>query len=101
MFCTPRNFYCSQIEHFVARYLRARDFRKSRAVREAEPLLHAAAATMFNLWIIAAGAAVAAAAYVARRGRRRSAASVSPRSDIQPVSNEWLSHARGRGDENW
>jgi hypothetical protein len=54
---------------------------------------------MINFWILAAGAAVAAAAYVARRGRRRNVA--PPGASLDPVSTEWLSNARGRGDDNW
>jgi hypothetical protein len=54
---------------------------------------------MMSLWTIAAGVA-ALAALVAARALRRSSSSADPET-LQPVSEEWLSNARARKEENW
>ena len=55
---------------------------------------------MVNLWIIAAGAlAAAAAALIARTVRKAGDLSQPSGTSIGPVSEEWLSNARGQGDE--
>ena len=59
-----------------------------------EPLLHAGAQTMLNLWLLAAGAFALAAVALARRARRR-ASDVS----VQSVSEEWLQDLRGQRHE--
>jgi hypothetical protein len=52
---------------------------------------------MMSLWTIAAGV-LAVAAAVAVRAIRRSAEAARP-DTLQPVSEEWLSNARGRKEE--
>lgn len=54
---------------------------------------------MMSLLTIAAGVA-ALAAVVAARALRRSSGGEHPET-LQPVSEEWLSNARGRKEENW
>ena len=54
---------------------------------------------MMSLWTIAAGVA-ALAAMVAARVLRRSSSKADPET-LQPVSEEWLSNARARKEENW
>jgi hypothetical protein len=57
---------------------------------------------MINFWLIAAGALVAAgAAVLARRTRSSSSDSSSlalPDTAVPPVSSEWLSQVRGKGE---
>lgn len=57
---------------------------------------------MFNLWLIAAGVLVAAgAAALARRTRSESTSSLAPPdTSVPPVSSEWLSNARGKGEHS-
>lgn len=56
---------------------------------------------MVNIWFIAAGAlAAAAAALVLRRNRRGDGMSQS-QTAVGPVSEEWLSQARGQADQGW
>jgi len=56
---------------------------------------------MINLWLIAAGVLVAAgAAALARRTRASDTSSRAPRDTaVTPVSSEWLSNARGKGEQ--
>ena len=54
---------------------------------------------MMSLWTIAAGVLALAAAVAARR-IFRSAGESNPET-LQPVSDEWLSNARSRKEENW
>jgi hypothetical protein len=55
------------------------------------------AATMINLWLIAAGAlAIAAVTAVARRSGRSESSLAPPSTAVPPVSEEWLSNARGK-----
>jgi hypothetical protein len=52
---------------------------------------------MFNLWVIAAGAVLIAAATAILRGSRRGDGSLAPPpTSVPPVSEEWLSNARGK-----
>ena len=52
---------------------------------------------MLNLWVIAAGAVLVAAATAVLRGSRRADRSLaSPPTSVSPVSDEWLSNARGK-----
>ena len=52
---------------------------------------------MLNLWVIAAGAILVAAATAILRGSRRGDGSLaSPPTSVPPVSEEWLSNARGK-----
>jgi hypothetical protein len=54
---------------------------------------------MSSIWIIAAGAiAVVATALTLRRGRR---SHDQQSSAVGPVSEEWLSNARGQADQSW
>ena len=54
---------------------------------------------MFNLWLIAAGAvAVGAVTAVVRRWRTSGSSLASPNTSVPPVSDEWLSNARGKGE---
>ena len=54
---------------------------------------------MFNFWVIAAGALLVAAATAVVRGARRAGGALpSPQTSVPPVSDEWLSNARGRED---
>ena len=58
---------------------------------------------MINIWLIAAGILVAAgAAALARRTRSSSGSSslALPDTAITPVSSEWLSNARGKGEQS-
>jgi hypothetical protein len=56
---------------------------------------------MVNMLIIAAGAvAVLATALAIRVGKRRTDAGTSATS-VGPVSEEWLSNARGQGEHHW
>jgi len=56
---------------------------------------------MSSMWIIAAGALAAfATALVMRRGRRGGETSQSSAA-VGPVSEEWLSNARGQADQSW
>ena len=55
---------------------------------------------MVSIWLIGAGAlAVAATAVVLRRSRRGGITESS--TAIGPVSEEWLSQARGQADQGW
>jgi hypothetical protein len=55
---------------------------------------------MSSIWIIAASAvAVFATALVMRRGRR--GGDMQSSSAVGPVSEEWLSNARGQADQGW
>ena len=55
---------------------------------------------MFSIWIIAASAlAVFATALAMRRGRRGE--DLQSSSSVGPVSEEWLSNARGQTDQGW
>jgi hypothetical protein len=54
---------------------------------------------MVSFWILAAGAFAAAAAALAVRRNRRWHRTQSTAS-VGPVSEEWLSNARGQGDES-
>lgn len=50
-----------------------------------------------NFWLIVAGAVAAAAATaLARRSRSTEPSLAPPETSVSPVSNEWLSNARGR-----
>lgn len=52
---------------------------------------------MINLWLIGAGALVVAAATALLRRSRSSESSLAPPATaVPPVSNEWLSNARGK-----
>jgi hypothetical protein len=52
---------------------------------------------MLNLWVIAAGAVLVAAATAILRGSRRADGSLAPPpTSVPPVSEEWLSNARGK-----
>ena len=54
---------------------------------------------MVNMLILAAGAVVAlATALIVRRHRKSSGSSTA---SVGPVSEEWLSNARGQGDHSW
>ena len=57
---------------------------------------------MINLWFIAAGVLVAAgAAALARRARTSESSSLAlPDTAVPPVSSEWLSNARGKGEHS-
>jgi len=56
---------------------------------------------MSNIWMIAAGAlAAVATALIIRRGRGGDRGSQSS-STVGPVSEEWLSNARGQADQGW
>lgn len=56
---------------------------------------------MVNMLIIAAGAvAVVATALAIRGGKRRSDPGATATS-VGPVSEEWLSNARGQGEHHW
>jgi hypothetical protein len=65
-----------------------------------ESMLHPHGANpMVNMLILAAGAVVAlATALVVRRHRKSSGSS---NASVGPVSEEWLSNARGQGDHSW
>lgn len=54
---------------------------------------------MMSLWTIAAGVA-ALTALIAARVLSRSSSTADPET-LQPVSEEWLSNARARKEENW
>jgi hypothetical protein len=60
---------------------------------------------MIGIWLIAAGTlAAAATALILRRGRRSEDGSQSSQASTTPVgtvSEEWLSNARGQGDQTW
>lgn len=52
---------------------------------------------MINLWLIAAAAlAAAAVAAAARRSRTTESSLAPPDTAVSPVSDEWLSNARGK-----
>jgi hypothetical protein len=54
---------------------------------------------MFNILMIAAGAvAVVATALAIRKSRHTHGESST---SVGPVSEEWLSNARGQGDQHW
>lgn len=54
---------------------------------------------MFNLWVIAAGALLVAAATAVLRGSRRADGSLASQpTSVTPVSDEWLSNARGKDE---
>jgi hypothetical protein len=55
---------------------------------------------MVNLWIVVASALAAAAAALVVRGRRMRDTDQASAATIGPVSEEWLSNARGQGDQN-
>jgi hypothetical protein len=56
---------------------------------------------MINLWLIAAGVVVAAAAAaLARRSRSSESSLAPPDTAVTPVSSEWLSNARGKGEHS-
>lgn len=56
---------------------------------------------MVNMLIIAAGAvAVLVTALAIRGGKKRSDSGMSATS-VGPVSEEWLSNARGQGEHHW
>ena len=55
---------------------------------------------MVNIWIIAGSALAAAAAALVLRRRRNDRTSQTP-SAVGPVSEEWLSTARGQADQGW
>jgi len=57
---------------------------------------------MINLWLIAAGIlAAATAAALARRSRSSGSSSMAPPDTaVTPVSSEWLSNARGKGEHS-
>ena len=76
-------------------------FLRSPATVESEPLLHGFLKTMVSLWILAAGAFAAAATALAVRRRRRGHDSAgASTASVGPVSEEWLSNARGQGDQS-
>jgi hypothetical protein len=54
---------------------------------------------MLNFWVIAAGAMLVAVATAVLRGSRRADGSLtSPPTSVTPVSDEWLSNARGKDE---
>lgn len=58
---------------------------------------------MLNLWLIAASvlvAAGAAALAVRTRSSESSSSLAPPDTAVPPVSNEWLSNARGKGEHS-
>lgn len=56
---------------------------------------------MINLWLIAVGVLVAAgAAALARRTRSSESSLAPPDTAVAPVSNEWLSNARGKREDS-
>jgi hypothetical protein len=72
-----------------------------RITADPEPLLHSTFQTMVNLWIVVASAlAATAAALVVRGSRRMRDTDQASAANIGPVSEEWLSNARGQGDQN-
>ena len=56
---------------------------------------------MVNILIIAAGALAVVATALVVRGSRGSKSSGSSGANVGPVSEEWLSNARGQGDQSW
>lgn len=54
---------------------------------------------MMNLWLLAAAALTAAAAGAfVRRNRPADRSLAPPPTAVSPVSDEWLSQARGKGE---
>ncbi len=56
---------------------------------------------MSSTWILAAGALAAIAAALAVRLGRRAGRNAQSSANVGPVSEEWLSNARGQGDQGW
>lgn len=56
---------------------------------------------MVSIWFIAAGALAAAATALALRRGRGGGGMSSSSSAVGPVSEEWLSQARGQADQSW
>ena len=55
---------------------------------------------MINIWMLAGGTLAAAAIAVGMRLLRQRG-DVEPASSVQPVSEEWLSHARAGKEQEW
>ena len=55
---------------------------------------------MVNIWILAGGTLAAAAIALGVRFLRERRDPIEPNS-VQPVSDEWLSHARASKEHDW
>jgi hypothetical protein len=64
-------------------------------------MLHSHGEQRMNILIIAAGALAAVATALVVRGRQTRRAAESSTTSVGPVSEEWLSNARGQGDQSW
>jgi hypothetical protein len=94
------NFYCSGTEQLPGPAMGPDGFQRLLRLKNSEPLLQIPRQTMANLWIIAAGVLAAAAAALVLRGSRRARETDhSPGASVGAVSEEWLSNARGQGDQ--
>jgi hypothetical protein len=62
-------------------------------------MLHLPPQPMVNILIIAAGAVAAFATALAIRKNRNAPGPSS--TSVGPVSEEWLSNARGQGEQHW
>ena len=56
---------------------------------------------MMNIWMLAGGTLAAAVIAIGVRLLRSNRDAVEPASSVQPVSEEWLSHARAGKEHEW